>query len=153
MLCQAFVILRSTDLVKVAHYGLPAAGGLCLSLLGNSYCVQQNESSRVRTIQDLGTLVAQIDAGGLVDPTDPNYALFAKAARAISNVLHRVITCNIGMQSNNVGQQAPRLDNSFGWTPRNISLNPYDLDLDFWFNLNEHPELAFLNNEAIIGVN
>jgi hypothetical protein len=46
----------------------------------------------VKIIQDLNLLVAHIEAGVFVDLPDPNNALFDKAAQAISNVLHRVIT-------------------------------------------------------------
>jgi hypothetical protein len=137
---------------KVAHYGLPAAGVLCLSLLNDITCSQQDSTLRIKAIQDLGTLVSQIDAGVMIDMPDPNHALFAKAAKAINNVLHRAITCTTGAHVNHVDEHFAMTDNSFDWMPWDVSHSTFDFELDFWQKLGEHPELAPLPDETIIGL-
>lgn len=105
----------------------------------------------VKIIQDLSLLVAQVEAGVFVDLLDPNYALFAKAAQAISSVLHRVITRNstsdATSRSNDVRSQSVAVNPCPDWLPWAATQNTYDFELDFWLNLGEHPELALLNDE------
>ena len=103
-------------------------------------------------VRTLSLLVAQVEAGVLVDPPDPNYALFAKAAQAIESVLHRVITRNSTSsavsQSSNVQPQSTTVNPCPEWMPWGATQNMYDFEFDFWLNLGEHPELTLLNDEA-----
>jgi hypothetical protein len=103
----------------------------------------------VKIVQDLSLLVAQIEAGVFVDLPDPNYALFAKAAQAISSVLHRVITRNSTSdalsQSNDFQRQSTAVNPCPDWMSWAATQNTHDFELDFWLNLGEHPELALLN--------
>jgi hypothetical protein len=139
--------------LEIAHYGLPAAGVLCLSLLNNHSLRQDDGHSMVKIIQDLNLLVAHIEAGVFVDLPDPNYALFDKAAQAISNVLHRVITryctSDAVSQSSDVRGQSTAVNPCPDWMPWATTQNTYDFELNFWLNLGEHPELALLNDEWV----
>lgn len=95
-----------------------------------------------QAIQDLGVFVAHVDAGVLIRPDQPNYALLQGATVTIKSVLNRVSlgllsTSQANVQANGNVSDAmglPDLWNAF----ENETL---DFELDFWTNLAEHPAL------------
>lgn len=135
----------STDVLQICHYGLPAAGILCLSLLSPASLTQPCPLSRARILQDLGVLVAQVDTGVLIDPSDSDYALLSAATRAIQTILDRVLASD--MTRTLPTRQEPEMNVTVSeginedWMPWSTNEN-WDFELDFWTNLAEHPTLA-----------
>lgn len=88
-------------------------------------------------IRDLGIVVAGVDLGTIVRPTEPNYALLSSATRTIKKVL-------VGMQSRG-RPHTPVLDDDTAWpleawVPQ-AQLEPWDFEFRFWENLAEHPSI------------
>lgn len=80
-------------------------------------------------------MVAHFDAGVLIRPDEPNYALLQGATVTIKSVLNRV---SLGVSHSDVPGDVligmPDASIPFG----NETL---DFELDFWTNLAEHPAL------------
>ncbi|KAM3420494.1 hypothetical protein BST61_g3762 [Cercospora zeina] len=122
---------------KIASYGLPAAGAICLALVSRTPNLAQNNPAVPQAIQDMSVLVAHMEAGVLIRPDQPNYALLQRATATIKSVLNRLSLGMLNTQHDTPAEQA------LGETVRfpafgNDSL---DFELDFWTNLAEHPAL------------
>lgn len=92
-------------------------------------------------IQDLSVLVAEITIGAWIQPGEPNYALFAQATRTIQSLLDSLTAAKEQTSKTSDSQQ---LINSDGadttWDPY-INSQSWELEMDFWASLAEHPTL------------
>lgn len=134
-----------TDGPQICHYGLPAAGILCLSLLQSTPSSRLTVLPRSRVLQDLSVLVAQVDSGILIDPSDPDYALLTAATRAIQTILDKVLTPDVprgppGQQQCEVAD--PHMNGTDEDWLHWPSYENLDFEVDFWTTLIEHPVLA-----------
>lgn len=89
-------------------------------------------------VQNLNVLVAEVETGAFVHFEHPNYALLARAAQTIKDVLSRVLCGEFSsnlVASEAIAQTFPagRVD----WMP-----DSWDFEIDFWRNLAEHPTLV-----------
>ena len=128
---------------KVIFHGLPASGIILLAILGQRNPQNLGGLSRVRVLQNLRILVAEIRIGVLSHPREPNFALLSRAAQTIENFLdseerHDHHSSNqINSHQDAPGQLGP-------WAS-NMNLEAWDFDLGFWENLAEHPFLASMD--------
>lgn len=117
---------------------------ICLSLLHAWPATQTSLASRSRAIQDLSVLVAHVDSGILIDPSDPDYALLAAATRTIQAILDRILSQDV-LRVSSVQPQG-NFDDMYtsgateAWLPWSASGN-WDFEVDFWTTLVEHPIL------------
>ncbi|KAL4962740.1 uncharacterized protein BDV14DRAFT_202560 [Aspergillus stella-maris] len=92
------IVNSGTSLVwKIAYYALPAAGILLLAMLRRwSVCTaaqqQQHPISRPHAIHHLTILAAELEAGSIIQPREPNYNLLCKAMHTIQSFLDFVAT-------------------------------------------------------------
>ncbi|KAI5360087.1 Putative zn(2)-C6 fungal-type DNA-binding domain-containing protein [Septoria linicola] len=126
---------------KIASYGLPAAGVICLALVNRTRQRVQTTFSTSQAIQDLSVLVAHVEAGVLIRPDQPNYALLQGATATIKSVLGRVSQGLLGTTQRDVRYDQMLEDASTAepWTM--LDSDTLDFELDFWTNLAEHPAL------------
>lgn len=92
-------------------------------------------------MQDLGVLVAHVEAGVLICPNQPNYALLQAATVTIKSVMQKLTSglLNMDVHVESSDEQPSRVpDLWMPWVGENESL---DFELDFWTNLAEHPAL------------
>jgi hypothetical protein len=160
-----------TDTTKVAHYGLPAAGVISLSLLQPLSSSSFGAIPMHKMVQNLAAFVAEIQGEGLVRVTGPDYALLNQAARTIDRLLETLLCGSLqrsatGNTSNAAVHVLPNnnLDDSTLWdlSATGDALG-YDLDFDFWRMLGEHPSLLasddvamepmWLDSEGVTGIN
>ncbi|KAF2210472.1 hypothetical protein CERZMDRAFT_45575 [Cercospora zeae-maydis SCOH1-5] len=122
---------------KIASYGLPAAGAICLALVSRTPNLAQNSPAVPQAIQDMSVLVAHMEAGVLIRPDQPNYALLQRATATIKSVLNRLSLGMLNTQHDTPAEQA------LGETMRFpvFGNDNLDFELDFWTNLAEHPAL------------
>ena len=141
------------NVIKVAYYGLAAAGVLCLALLYNTFDRATPDATPSRSIRDLSVLVAEIETGALLQPEDPNYALLFAAARTMKNLLDRLITNRFAAQLDvpatveAAGQRPLRYSDEELITWDTYGLQ--DFDPEFWLNLSEHPFLMSPEGELL----
>ncbi|CZT18118.1 uncharacterized protein RCC_03958 [Ramularia collo-cygni] len=126
---------------KIIFYGLPAAGIICLALINRGAQNADTSFSVPQAMQDLSVIVAHVEAGVLLSPDQPNYALLQAATVTIKSVLH---TLNSGSlipttQDGVSTEQASRAIDP--WMPWAGDNDFFDFELDFWTNLAEHPAL------------
>jgi hypothetical protein len=92
-------------------------------------------------IQDLSVLVAEITIGAWIQPGEPNYALFSQATRTIQSLLDSLTAAK---EQNSRASDSQNLINSDGadntWDPY-INSQSWELEMDFWASLAEHPTL------------
>lgn len=104
--------------------------------------------SRPRVLQDLSVLVAHVESGILIDPSDPDYALLATATRSIQTILDKVLTFNTArpalVQEDSAAIAISRDDANEDWLLTLSGNENWDFEVDFWTNLVEHP---FLNTD------
>ncbi|KAM0460589.1 hypothetical protein ACHAPV_004865 [Trichoderma viride] len=125
---------------KVAQYGLPAAGFICLALLSSTN-PDSHQFSRSKMIQDLSVLVAEITIGAWIQPGEPNYALFAQATRTIQSLLDSLTAAKEQTSKTSDSQQLINSDGADNtWDPY-INSQSWELEMDFWASLAEHPTL------------
>ncbi|KAJ5794093.1 Transcription factor [Penicillium paradoxum] len=132
------LINSGTGLVwKIAHFGLPAAGIILLSVLKQHHTLTEARSSWSKTILNLGIFVAQVQVGSIVRRGDPNYALISKATQTIERFLDSVHREGIQPPT-----QAPSQigENNGDWAAF-FSQDLCDFETDFWENLAYHPSL------------
>ncbi|KAL4899919.1 hypothetical protein BDW74DRAFT_188810 [Aspergillus multicolor] len=122
------LVNSGTSLVwKIAYYGLPAAGILLLAMLNR-------RSSPA--LQHLTILAAELQAGSIIQPRDPNYDLMAKATHALQSFIDSAVSET--MQTNNILRPTdPMLDEWPGFT----NSLPMDFEIGFWESLADHPLL------------
>ncbi|KAJ4252457.1 hypothetical protein NW762_011058 [Fusarium torreyae] len=139
-----------TSLVwKVAYYGLAAAGALCLWLLNESPDTGSSSVSRSKVLQHLSVLVAEIEAGTLVETDDSNYKLLMSASQTIGNLLDQLLQSDPERQRRHGDgfdpSILPEMRNQTEWTPwDNAALQEFEVD--FWLNLAGHPSLTGVEN-------
>ncbi|KAM0519145.1 hypothetical protein ACHAPE_004145, partial [Trichoderma viride] len=125
---------------KVAQYGLPAAGFICLALLSSTN-PDSHQFSRSKMIQYLSVLVAEITIGAWIQPGEPNYALFAQATRTIQSLLDSLTAAKEQTSKTSDSQQLINSDGADNnWDPY-INSQSWELEMDFWASLAEHPTL------------
>lgn len=134
---------------RVAYYGLPAAGIVCLSLLNRSF--SSTDVSLAEVIQNLNVLVAEVESGAFISFEHPNYCVLSHAAQTIKNVLGRMLSGEItnDPMTSNISAHT-RADGQEDWMPW-VAQDSWDFEIDFWRNLAEHPTLAELDS-AISGL-
>ncbi|CAK1362746.1 hypothetical protein CB0940_05070 [Cercospora beticola] len=125
---------------KIASYGLPAAGAICLALVSGAHSFAQNNPSIPQAIQDMNVLVAHMEAGVLIRPDQPNYALLQHATATIKSVLNRH---SLGLLSSQheMSTLAPNEQVSIVEQWPTFGIDNFDFPPDFWANLAEHPAL------------
>lgn len=114
---------------------------LCLALLYNTFDRAPSTTTPSKTIQNLSVLVAEIEAGALLQQEDPNYALLSGATSAIKNLLDRMISSKFVAQSEMHAipelTELPALQVNDGdlttWDTQGLQ----DFDPGFWLNLSE----------------
>lgn len=90
-------------------------------------------------IQGLSVLVAEITIGAWIQPGEPNYALFSQATRTIQSLLDSLTA--VKEQPSKASGDSQQLMNSDGtWDPY-INSQSWELEMDFWASLAEHPTL------------
>lgn len=92
-------------------------------------------------MQDLGVIVALVEAGVLISPNQPNYALLQAATVTIKSVMQKLTqgllsSNSLDTVSTNHFNEVP--DMWMPWAAENESL---DFEVDFWTHLAEHPAL------------
>ncbi|RDW92718.1 uncharacterized protein DSM5745_00040 [Aspergillus mulundensis] len=132
------LVNSGTSLVwKIAYYGLPAAGILLLAMLNRrSTPTNAPHSPSPRALQHLTVLAAELQAGSIIQPRDPNYDLMAKATHALQSFIDSAMSET--MQTD----YAPRLPDPMmdEWPGFTNSL-PMDFEIGFWESLADHPLL------------
>ncbi|KAI5864723.1 hypothetical protein GGS23DRAFT_460386 [Durotheca rogersii] len=136
---------------RIVYYGLAAAGIICISLARQSLKVASREVSISKVIQDLSVLVVEVDAGALVQPGDPNYALLTGPTKTIKAVLDKLMSN--ALLENPVDQQTTEPSAGFSSASNNDgcwndwdNFQPQDFESDFWINLAGHPFLHGTEN-------
>lgn len=142
----AFAVTLSCVLlteVKVAHYGLPAAGMVLLAM-ASQIDAPVLVASRAKLLRDLTVLAAEIERGRIVKLEDPNYALLAKAAKTIGCFLDSVFSDDGRNRSGldiSLSNSSPRQatdDNSWAEI---LGSDAWDSELMFWQALADHPNV------------
>lgn len=137
--------------LQVAHYGLPAAGIILLSML-NPHTMSQIGPSRTKTLQGLSVFVAEVQIGTIVRPGDPNYALLSKATQTIQRFLDSFHADPTPHQQHQKQYQnpltrdvAPHHDEvSDDWAAF-LEQDTWDFEAGFWQSLADHPSLLALD--------
>ncbi|CAG8362044.1 unnamed protein product [Penicillium salamii] len=131
------LVFSGTSLVwKIAHYGLPAAGVILLSMLKQGHMLNEARASRSKTLMNLGIFVAQVQVGSIVRRGDPNYALISKATQAIERFLD-----SVHRDGSQVPAQPPSHPVDNGDWDTFFSQDLCDFETVFWDNLADHPSL------------
>jgi hypothetical protein len=73
----------------------------------------------------------------MVQPEEPNYALFMKAAQTIQSLLE-LMSSNREPMNQELSLGQPGCSGFEDWSSL-ISSDPWNIDSDFWQNLAEHP--------------
>ncbi|KAL2846992.1 hypothetical protein BJX68DRAFT_256200 [Aspergillus pseudodeflectus] len=180
------IVNSGTSLVwKIAYYALPAAGILLLAMLrGRSphpYTAAQQQPQqqrplpilvplpRPRTLQHLTILAAELQAGSIIQPREPNFDLMCKAMQTIQSFLD-CVTADAMMQvappreapeqtGDDDGVGAGGFDGGdqqtmvplggggewagFGFGGQNV----WDFEIGFWESLADHPLLNLGSGE------
>ncbi|KAI9155081.1 Notoamide biosynthesis cluster protein O' [Paramyrothecium foliicola] len=117
---------------KVAHFGLPAAGIVSLALL-NTFA-SLGDTARIKMLQNLTILHAEITIGSWIQAGDANFSLFERATDTIKILLDSKVPWS------SAAEQTPQISVVEQWDPYS-GLQPWDFEIDFWANLAEHPTL------------
>ncbi|CAG8928421.1 unnamed protein product [Penicillium salamii] len=137
MLLRDQLINSGTGLVwKVAHYGLPAAGIILLSMLKQQTGPGTGRLYMSKALLDLGIFVAQIRVGSIVRSGDPNYALIHKAAQTIERFLDSMNREPVQSQTENISD----VEENEEWVA-SFDQGVFDFEDAFWKNLADHPLL------------
>ncbi|KGO45317.1 Transcription factor, fungi [Penicillium expansum] len=135
MLLRDQLVNSGTGLVwKVAHYGLPAAGMILLSMLKQQSSQTTGKHFMPKALLDLGIFAAQVQAGSIVRPGDPTYALIYKATQTIEKFLdsmHR----EAAQPPTEVTSQ---MEGNDDWAAL-FDQDVFDFETAFWQNLAGHP--------------
>jgi hypothetical protein len=91
-------------------------------------------------IQALSVLVAEITIGSWIQPGEPNFALFSQATRTIQSLLDSLTALKVPSGPND-SQQLLGSEVADNWDPY-INSQSWELEMDFWASLAEHPTLA-----------
>lgn len=96
-------------------------------------------SPRPKVLQHLTILAAELQAGSIIQPREPNYELMMKATQTIQSFLDSVT----GDAWRGSGHLSPRNMEQIGmndWTGLS-GQNTLDFEIGFWQELAEHPLL------------
>ncbi|CAG7923256.1 unnamed protein product [Penicillium olsonii] len=131
------LVFSGTSVIwKIAHYGLPAAGIILLSMLKQSHTLTEARTSRSKTLMNLGIFVAQVQVGSMVRRGDPNYALISKATQTIERFLD-----SVHRDGAHVPAPPPSHPVENGEWDTFFSQDLCDFETVFWDNLADHPSL------------
>ncbi|KAJ5601544.1 ATP adenylyltransferase C-terminal [Penicillium lagena] len=137
--------------LQVAHYGLPAAGIILLSML-NLHSMSQSGISRTKTLQGLSVFVAEVQIGTIVRPGDPNYALLSKATQTIQRFLDSFQSDPTPHQQHQKQYQhsyprdvAPHHDEASDDWAAFLEQDTWDFEAGFWQSLADHPSLLAMD--------
>lgn len=129
----------------IALYGLPSAGILALELLHHSQNKPQAgfiDFPRSEIIQKLSNLVSSIDF--IVRPTNGNYGICGQAKKMLQAILDTVLSTEHDQPTVDENNEAPKtLDKFIGEGLDDQTWLNYNLDMDFWTSLEDHPLLAW----------
>ncbi|CAH0056166.1 unnamed protein product [Clonostachys solani] len=132
------LVNSGTSLIwKISQYGLPAAAAVSLSLLNPATIFNSKSSSRSNLIQNLSIFVGEFKGNTFIQPSEPNYALFARATRTIQSILDAVLSSPLLP----LQQQRPAPVSNDPTTAFTYYWDPWECENDFWANLAEHPNL------------
>ena len=123
-------------MTQIAHYGLPAAGIILLSMLKQSHTLTEARTSRSKTLMNLGIFVAQVQVGSMVRRGDPNYALISKATQTIERFLD-----SVHRDGAHIPAPPPSHPVENGEWDTFFSQDLCDFETVFWDNLADHPSL------------
>ncbi|EME45299.1 hypothetical protein DOTSEDRAFT_129045 [Dothistroma septosporum NZE10] len=133
---------------KVAYYGLPAAGIICLCLLNRRLGKQNGSIPVFQTIQDLGVLVAHTETGALIHVDEPNYSLLAAATGTVKSLLEKALSGAMTQPYQVGSKPLAETPAPLDWTPWTAEQGGKDFELDFWLNLADHPELSSTTTDS-----
>lgn len=136
--------------LQVAHYGLPAAGVICLSMLRPSFrqlCAQV--FSIPKLLQNLGVFASEIQIGGVLQVGAPNYALLYRATSTIQSFLqtaHLFNGASFDLQGtehidSGLPQQIVHPETDFVPFDLSAYTDLWGFEYDFWQDLGAHPSL------------
>lgn len=135
---------------QVVHYGLPAAGVICLSMLRPIFWRSYSQTLSIpKIMQDLGVFASEVQIGGLLQVGDPNYALLHRATSTIQSLFRAALSLDGPIAD------LRRIDHTDEGLPQQemqqqMDLAPFNLlaytdlwgcEYDFWHDLGEHPSL------------
>lgn len=135
---------------QAAHYGLPAAGIICLSMIQSPFWEVSGQSQYTsKVLQDLTVFVVEIQFGGLVEAGEPNYALLQRATSSIQSLL------KVKLSAESTNNESRDIQDPTGMTANFVNVQPFDIipqestnhadvwgfEYSFWQNLGEHPLL------------
>ncbi|CAD6589419.1 MAG: hypothetical protein ASARMPRED_004039 [Alectoria sarmentosa] len=127
----------------IALYALPPAGVLALELLHHSRNKLQANYNfpRSEIIQKLSNLISSIDF--IVRPTNGNFIICGQAKKMLQAILDTVLSPELHQSETEQAEPAAALDTLMeeGFDDQ-MWLN-YNLDMDFWTSLEEHPLLSW----------
>ncbi|KAK4905787.1 hypothetical protein LTR49_024962 [Elasticomyces elasticus] len=142
------LVNSGTGLVwKVAHYGLPAAGIISLSLLQPLPSTYRGAIPIHKMVQNLGVFVAEVQGEGFVRTSDPDYALLHRAAHTIDRLLATLLCGTLRKTAigdlTSAAAHVPASNNIDELPQWNLPASGDSLgyEFDFWRMLGEHPSL------------
>ncbi|KAF2719402.1 hypothetical protein K431DRAFT_321704 [Polychaeton citri CBS 116435] len=122
------------------------AGTICLALLDPSANDASSHLPLYKTVQDLNVLVAEVDAGALIEPEDPNYALLYRATCTIKNIITRMLSSDSRKVANDQSNAVEPLPQSTHHSCQDWMFSErsdlWDFDEEFWASLAGHPLLS-----------
>ena len=137
---------------QVVHYGLPAAGVICFSMLRPSFWRYSTQTLSIpKMLQDLGVFASEIQLGGLLQVGHPNYALLYRATSTIQSLLRAALSSSGPIadlrRTDYLNESLSQLESQHQVEPANFNLPALtdflgcEYDFDFWQDLGEHPLL------------
>ncbi|KAL3429967.1 hypothetical protein BDV09DRAFT_189681 [Aspergillus tetrazonus] len=125
----------------ITYYALPAAGILLLALLNQRTSPTAPRLVAPKVLQHLTILAAELQAGSIIQPCQPNFELISKAMQTIQSFLDSVAA--------DAMQVAPGLlSGTMDEWPRFANQQTLDFEIGFWQSLADHPLL----NQFVDGV-
>ncbi|BCS28757.1 uncharacterized protein APUU_70327S [Aspergillus puulaauensis] len=135
------IVNSGTSLVwKIAHYGLPAAGILLLAMLSQRSSSNDPPPPQPKVLQHLTILAAELQAGSIIQPREPNYELMMKATQTIQIFLDSV-AADAWHGSSHLSPGDMEQMGANGWAGLS-GQNALDFEIGFWQELAEHPLLS-----------
>lgn len=138
-----------TNTLQVAHYGLPAAGIIALSLLrqGSQGFLRDTLTPQYKLMQDLSVFVAEVQGEGLIHSGEPNYSLLHRAAYTIQRLLQAAFNGMLAAPSRvdlpPVAADTFDLEHfDFSAFPQPaVGMDSLGCEMEFWDTLGQHPFL------------
>lgn len=133
-------------LSKVAHYGLPAAGLICLFMLRPAFWQPLQDHSTHKILLDLGNLASAVQLGSLLPKEAPYYNLLYRAASTILGLVssHREVMDDLERIERSVESLSqPEEEQQAGLPNLNLSAYSYlwGCKISFWQDLGAYPSL------------